>query len=278
MKKFSTAAFFFLMSTSLYADPPAIQKISPRVRLVALPPAASSTLLSHNLPNQRPPVVFLSSLAIKQAPRIAAFELSHDLGSVHQSIFATGELNQISKFDVIRNWQKIIDPVSGQLLGLAGLRIGKVELVQEATLHNPTHTFLVTHSTAELSVGDVLLPALQQDWPHVVLDRPSYTGDEIHGRVATLMREGLWAGSMDVVALNVGSQQGIKIGMSLSVMKQAKIDDSSATETSHPPVMQNMATLFVFDVSELAAFALVMQASDVISTGDKVVTIQAYSK
>ncbi len=92
------------------------------------------------------------------------------------------------------------------------------------------------------------------------------------------MREGLWAGSMDVVAINLGSQQGIRRGTTLSVLKQAKIDSSSVTETSPPTVMQNMATLFVFDVSELAAFALVMQASDIIALGDRVVTVQAYGK
>ncbi len=278
MKKFSTAVFFFLMSSAACAAPPAIEKRSPQVRLIALPPATSSSFISHSLPKQRPPVVFLSSLAIKQAPRIAGFELSQSLGGLHQTVYAQGELNKISTFDVVRNWQKIMDPVSGQLLGVAGLRIGKVELVQAATLHNPTHTFLVTHACAELSVGDVLLPPLQQDWPHDVFDGQTYKGNAIHGRVATLMREGLWAGTMDVVAINLGSQQGIRRGTTLSVLKQAKIDSSSATETSPPTVMQNMATLFVFDVSELAAFALVMQASDIIALGDRVVTVQAYGK
>lgn len=278
MKKFSTAVFFFLMSSALYAAPPTIEKRSPKVRLVALPPKASNSFISQSLPKQRPPFIFLSSLAIKQAPRIAAFELSLRLGGLHQIIYAEGELNQVSKFDVVRNWQKIIDPVSGQLLGHAGLHIGKVELVQAATLLNPSHTFLVTHASAELSVGDVLLPPLQNDWPHDVFDGQTSKGDAVNGRVATLMREGLWAGTMDVVAVNLGSQHGMRVGTTLSVLKQARIDGSSATEASPPTVMQNMATLFVFDVSELAAFALVTQARDVITLGDRVVSVQAYGK
>jgi hypothetical protein len=42
--------------------------------------------------------------------------------------------------------------------------------------------------------------------------------------------------------------------------------------------MQTIATLFVFDVNELAAFAVVMQASDAISVGDSVVSIRIPSK
>lgn len=212
---------------------------------------------------------------MQQVPRITAFQSGRNLGGEHQSVFAKGELQQQTKFDVIRYWQKIIDPSNGRLLGHAGLRIGKVELVQEATSNFPNHVFTVTQASAELAAEDLLLSPLQDDWSHTVLPTPSYAGKPINGRVVTLMREGLWAGAMDVLAINLGSEQGIQIGTTLSVLKQARIDGSSPTDIAAPTVMQNIATLFVFDVSKLASFAMVLQANEGISLGDGVVTVQA---
>ena len=92
------------------------------------------------------------------------------------------------------------------------------------------------------------------------------------------MHEGIWAGTLDVVAINLGSQQGMRPGATLSVLKQAKMNHPSALTIPSQPVMQTIATLFVFDVNELAAFAVVTQANDVISVGDSVVSIRTPSK
>jgi hypothetical protein len=200
------------------------------------------------------------------------------LGGVNQSVFAVGTLHQESTFDVVRNWQKIIDPINGKLLGIVGKRIGKVELVLAADSNNAFHEFLVSHAWSELSVGDLLLPAARDERSNPVYDNHTTQTQTAPGRVATLMREGIWAGTLDVVAINLGTQQGMHAGATLSVLKQAKMNHPSALAIPSQSVMQTIATLFVFDVNELAAFAVVMQASDVISVGDSVVSIRSPRK
>jgi hypothetical protein len=197
---------------------------------------------------------------------------------VHQSVFVAGKLHQQSTFDVVRNWQKIIDPISGQLLGIVGKRIGKVELVLAADSKNAFHEFIVTQAWSELSAGDLLLPTANNERSNPVFDNHTTQVQAASGRVATLMREGIWAGTLDVVAINLGSQQGMHPGATLSVLKQAKMNHPSALTIPSQPVMQTIATLFVFDVNELAAFAVVTQANDVISVGDSVVSIRTPSK
>jgi hypothetical protein len=303
MKKFSTAVLFFLMSSALGANlsaktktapvksslpnsVPAVLaspttttlKLSPRVRIETQAPVASPTFITQSFFSLRSQLLFLNAIDVILAPSISTIQAGQVLGGVHQSVFAVGTLRQQTSFDVVRNWQKIIDPTNGQLLGIVGKRIGKVELVLAANSNNALHEFIVTQAWSELSAGDLLLPAARDERSNPVFDKQATPVQAASGRVTTLMREGIWAGTLDVVAINLGTQQGIQAGATLSVLKQAKMNHPSALTIPSQSVMQTIATLFVFDVNELAAFAVVMQASDVISVGDSVVSIRTPSK
>jgi hypothetical protein len=303
MKKFSTAVFFFLMNSALSANlnlktktapvksslphsVPAVLaspttttlKLSPRARIETQPPLASPTFITQSFFSLRSQLLFLNAIDVILAPSISTIQAGQVLGGVHQSVFAVGTLHQQTSFDVVRNWQKIIDPTNGQLLGIVGKRIGKVELVLAANSNNALHEFIVTQAWSELSAGDLLLPAARDERSNPVFDNQATPVQAASGRVTTLMREGIWAGTLDVVAINLGTQQGMHAGATLSVLKQAKMNHPSALTIPSPSVMQTIATLFVFDVNELAAFAVVMQASDVISVGDSVVSIRTPSK
>jgi hypothetical protein len=303
MKKFSTAVFFFLMSSALGANlstknktvtvtsstpssVPAVLaspttttlKLSPRARIETQTPVASPTFITQSFFSLRSQLLFLNAIDVILAPSISTIQAGQVLGGVHQSVFAVGTLHQQTLFDVVRNWQKIIDPTNGQLLGIVGKRIGKVELVLAANSNNALHEFIVTQAWSELSAGDLLLPAAKDERSNPVFDNQPTPVQAASGRITTLMREGIWAGTLDVVAINLGTQQGMHAGATLSVLKQAKMNHPSALTISSQSVMQTIATLFVFDVNELAAFAVVMQASDVISVGDSVVSIRTPSK
>ncbi len=303
MKKFSTAVFFFLMSSALGANlstknktvpvtsstpssVPAVLaspatttlKLSPRARIETQAPVASPTFITQSFSSLRSQLLFLNAIDVILAPSISTIQAGQVLGGVHQSVFAVGTLHQQTSFDVVRSWQKIIDPTNGQLLGIVGKRIGKVELVLAADSNNALHEFIVTQAWSELSTGDLLLPAARDERSNPVFDKQATQGQAASGRITTLMREGIWAGTLDVVAINLGTQQGMHAGATLSVLKQAKMNHTSALTISSQSVMQTIATLFVFDVNELAAFAVVMQASDVISVGDSVVSIRTPSK
>jgi hypothetical protein len=302
MKKFSTAVFFFLMNSALganlilktkaapvtsstpssiptvVASPTTTLKLSPRARIETQAPVTSTTFIPQSFFSLRSQLLFLSPIDVILAPSISAIQAGLALGGVHQSVFVAGKLHQQSTFDVVRNWQKIIDPISGQLLGIVGKRIGKVELVLAADSKNAFHEFIVTQAWSELSAGDLLLPTANNERSNPVFDNHTTQVQAASGRVATLMREGIWVGTLDVVAINLGSQQGMHPGATLSVLKQAKMNHPSALTIPSQPVMQTIATLFVFDVNELAAFAVVTQANDVISVGDSVVSIRTPSK
>jgi hypothetical protein len=303
MKKFSTAVFFFLMSSALGTNlstknktvpvtsstpssVPAVLaspttttlKLSPRARIETQTPVASPTFITQSFFSLRSQLLFLNAIDVILAPSISTIQAGQVLGGVHQSVFAVGTLHQQTSFDVVRNWQKIIDPTNGQLLGIVGKRIGKVELVLAANSNNALHEFIVTQAWSELSAGDLLLPAAKDERSNPVFDNQPTPVQAASGRITTLMREGIWAGTLDVVAINLGTQQGMHAGATLSVLKQAKMNHPSALTISSQSVMQTIATLFVFDVNELAAFAVVMQASDVISVGDSVVSIRTPSK
>ena len=302
MKKFSTAVFFFLMSSALganlstknktvtvtsstpssvpavLASPTTTLKLSPRARIETQVPVASPTFITQSFFSLRSQLLFLNAIDVILAPSISTIQAGQVLGGVHQSVFAVGTLHQQTSFDVVRNWQKIIDPTNGQLLGIVGKRIGKVELVLAANSNNALHEFIVTQAWSDLSAGDLLLPAARDERSNPVFDKQATPVQAASGRITTLMREGIWAGTLDVVAINLGTQQGMHAGATLSVLKQAKMNHPSALTISSQSVMQTIATLFVFDVNELAAFAVVMQASDVISVGDSVVSIRTPSK
>lgn len=294
MKKFSTAAFLLTMSSalsagslcefhqqqgklSLYPATPVTKRLSPCARIETVTPASPSDTQT-NLLSQAPAVLWLSSLQLQAAPKISAFQEGRSMGSISESVFVQGNLRNLTQFEVIRPGQAIVDPANNQFLGNVGQHVGTLQLKQQASSTNALHEFQITDARAELYAGDLLLPLSKSDIHAFKQNLVPHKGGAVSGQIASVIREGLWASPFDVVAINRGRLHGIDPGTTLSVTKQARIDALAVSPSVTQTVMRSIATLFVFDVTDQAALAYVMQARDGIRAGDAVGPVRTIDK
>jgi hypothetical protein len=252
------------------------EKLSPRIRAAPMQAQAVPVIPAHLLELVRT-MPILNNIQMTMAAKILAFSDGRNMGMKNDAVYVTGPLEGQQHFHVVRPNLHIKDPETGVILAYAGKRVGVVRLVSAATDAQQAHHFTVTDSNAELLAGDLLLPAMPtkdlSDFP------PLHASAAISGRIASIFRDGLWAGPYDLVAINRGHLHGLSAGGTLSVVKQAKIKaDNSRTQNNLTAPMQTIATLLVTDVTDQVAFAMVMRAIDGINIGDLVVSSEGAAK
>ena len=244
--------------------------LSPRIRSEQLA-RAPLALLAPTLQSLLAQAPLLLDSLLPTTPRITGIVDEHAMAGRYDTVFVTGELGSQTVFSVVRKPEPVTDPASRRILAYSAARTGTLTLLQAATRTNEPHRFTVTSSSAELRAGDVLIPfepataVLSVPHPSVALD----------GHIAAVLRGSRWANQYDLVAINRGRQDGLDTGSVLSVMKRVRIGahDSGKNTVELAPITlatQKIGTLLVFKVSDQAALALIMGASDGIAIGDMV--------
>ena len=252
------------------------KKLSPHIRAESLS-AQAVPVIPPQLLTLIKKVPILSNIQMATAAKILAFADGHTMGVKNDTVFVIGTLEGQQNFQVVRPELGIKDPETGMILAHAGKVVGSVKLIRAASEAQQAHLFMVTDSTAELLAGDLLLPVApalaMSDFP------PLHASAAISGHIASIFRDGLWAGTYDLVAINRGSQHGLDVGSTLSVMKQARIvADNTPNQNKLTLPMQTVATLLVIDVTERVAFALVMRSTDGINIGDLIASAGGSTK
>lgn len=246
------------------------QHLLPRIRSEALAKAPLA-LLAPSLQTLLAQAPILWDRLLPAAPKIIAIADEHAMAGRYDTVFVTGELGSQTVFTVLHAAVPVADPESRRILAYSAQRKGTLTLLHAATRAGESHRFTVSDTKAELRAGDVLVPfeaaTSMQTTPH-----PSGALD---GHIAAVLRGSRWANQYDLVAINRGRQNGLDSGSVLSVMKRVRIGahDSGKNTVDLAPLelaTQQIGTLLVFQVSEQAALALVMGASDGIAIGDLV--------
>lgn len=252
------------------------KKLSPHIRAESLSNQAVPVIPPHLLALARK-LPILSNIQMTTSAKILAFADGRAMGVKNDTVFVMGALEGQQNFQVVRPELGIKDPETGVILAHAGKLVGSVKLIRAASEPQQAHLFTVTDSTAELLAGDLLLPIApalaMSDFP------PLHASAAISGHIASIFRDGLWAGPYDLVAINRGTQHGLDAGSTLSVMKQARIvADNTRNQNKLTLPMQIIATLLVIDVTERVAFALVMRSTDGINIGDLIASSEGSTK
>ena len=197
-------------------------------------------------------------------PVVAGLPEERSMAGAGDIIIVRGDPGSTLQFDVLRPAIPISDPDTGEVLGVASLRVGQVRLLSKG---EQAHRFLVTASSRELRLGDRLAPVTKSILP-AVLPHPSTA---LPGKLAAILHEGRWAALHDIVAINRGARDGLDAGSVLRVVRQVKILANDSQQSNQAlEERQAIAFLLVFEVTERVSLALVMRSMDAITTGDNV--------
>lgn len=249
-------------------DGAAEQRLAPAARSTPLPQSQPIPSLAPRLLESAARFSLSNAKAIADAPRIIGFADGRRMGSTGDTAFASGPLPAGADFDIVRVTGPARDPVSGELLALSLMRVGKARPVQQDTTGLPR--IQVQQATAEMTAGDLLLrPAAMTDAPAALQALPA-----CDGKIAAVQSDGNRASAGDVVMLNRGLHAGLKRGSLVGVVKQVRIGAHDSSRHV-PPVTRPVAVLLVFDAIDQAALALVLRSSDAIGIGDAIAPLPA---
>ncbi len=242
-----------------------MQHLGPTIRSTEIA-RSPLPLLSEKLQNLFARTPLISADALPNAPTVREIESGRVMAGKGDSVFVQGDVGTNKLFDVFRVEHSIVDPDTKRPLGVAGLNIGRVRLIQAS---GAMIKFEITRSDKEVSTGDKLVPVSDSDlaplFPH--------PGKIVDGKLAAILHDGRWARMHDIVVINRGSVHGLDPGSVVKVVRHVRIrPNASPLSNALNDNKQAIGTLLVFKVQERISLAMIMQARDAITIGDSIIS------
>jgi hypothetical protein len=157
---------------------------------------------------------------------------------------------------VYRKGINYVDPETGELLGISAQDIGAGKL---RASEGEIHTFSATRTAEEIRIGDRVLPPEDREIQTVFY--PSAPPAGIHGVIIAVEGGVDSIGHLDVVAINRGERDGVKIGNTLAIYKTGEVVQDRIAEDVVTLPAERAGLLMVFRTFEKMSFGLVMHAS-----------------
>ena len=254
-------------------------RLSPRTRPENLA-SQPVPLISRQLQSLIAQSPLLATDNFNDAPVISEVPEQRAMAAEGDIVFARGKLGTSTWFDVVRVAQALRDPDSGESLGMAGTRIGRIKIKREPLTETTTqvHQFTVSASRSELQPGDKLIPVTDTRLPALSPHASSVRS----GKLAAILHEGRWATLHDLVAINLGTRDGLDPGSVVRAVRHVRIGhhENASPRQSDDEQMhtRTLALLLVFDVAERVSLAAVMRATEAITVGDSILPAEPLSR
>jgi hypothetical protein len=275
-------------------DPPTdTVRVTPRVRYEAMSDSAIPTLQAHLIEPFLTEPLIVGEGELDIAPRLVATQDTRVLITRGDRAYARGRTGtplvdadprRTAEFRVFRNAVALRDPVTRQVLGYEAKYLGKAALVRgesvqpvrtakgEAEQAVVPATIDIVAAREEMRVGDRLLPEPPRQLTSYVPRAPTQA---VEGSIVSVYGDAVKiAGQNQVVVINKGKADGIDTGHVLAILKDgARVDDRSVTaERANLKLPdERNGLLMVFRPFDRLSYALVLEITDAVKIGDRVV-------
>ena len=267
-------------------------RLSPRTRSETLPSSALPTLKSHLIEPFLAAPMIVDENGLKQAPRIVAAQEDRVLLTRGDRAYARGQGDAVlmddpaqkqKAFRVFRNATPLKDPITGEVLGYEAQYVGKALLVRGESTElsigkngNPRADIIpatidIIAAKEEMRVGDRMLPEPAQQFMNYVPHAPS---NKVDARIVSVYGSAVVnAAQNQVVVVNQGIQDGLENGHVLAILKDGPrlIDKTDATRTEIKLPDERNGLLMVFRTFDKLSYALVLEITDGVKVGDRLV-------
>ena len=277
-----------LEGSSEQTDPPTV-KVVPRTRYEMLSDSALPALRSNIIEAFLAEPTIVDEAGLGSAPRIVSAQDNRVLITRGDRVYARGpdgrplldDQGKEQLFRVFRSATPLKDPGTGEILGYEAQYAGKAVLVRgesTAEAENGSRGSVVVPATIdivgakeEMRIGDRLLPEPQRQLQTYTPHAPN---DKVEGRIVSVYGNAVVnAGQNQVVAINKGTQDGMEPGIVLAILKDgARILDRSGDKPTQLKLPdERNGLLMVFRVFERVSYALILEITDGVRTGDRLV-------
>ena len=271
-------------------------KVSPRTRFESLADASIPTLAANTIEPFLAEPMIVDAAAFAVAPRIVATQEGRVLLSRGDRAYARGEYasgtagkllsdakGQPLDYRVFRNAKPLKDPTTGVILGYEAQFVGKAELVRgestqqvlnkdgKTTTEIVPATIDIVVAKEEMRIGDRLVPEPERTSQSYV---PRAPGTAITGQIVSVYGSAVrFAAENQVVVVNRGIKDGLEVGHVMAILKDGErlIDRTDNARTQIKLPNERNGLLMVFRTYENLSYALVLQITDGVKVGDRIV-------
>ena len=268
-------------------------RVSPRIRYESLANAALPTLQAHLIEPFLAEPIIVDELTLERSPRIVATQDGRVLLTRGDRAYARGatgnpltekDPNRSEEFRIFRNAKPLRDPVTKSVLGYEAQFLGKASLMRSESLRDVQTSTGAVQSTvvpatidiiaakAEMRVGDRLVPEPPRQLLSYVPRAPERP---VEGSIVSMYGDAVSnVGQNQVVVINRGTADGIESGHVLAILKSGAVLVDKSQPGERTPIKlpdERNGLLMVFRPFEKLSYALVLEITDGVQVGDKVV-------
>lgn len=213
----------------------------------------------------RPQII--SKEELENSPHIVGARDNRLIYGVGDNVYIRGSDGFVEgeKFNIYRTGEEFVDPSSGEVLGYQAIHLGDGELVKEGE----PGTLGLRHTEREILRGDRILP-LTAESDSAFYPRPP--NSNVGGEVIYLFDAISQVGTYQIVAMNIGTQDGIEKGNIVSIAQAGReVRDPFAKEGQDETVQlphEDSGIAMVFRIFDRVSYAFIMDANRPIRIGD----------
>lgn len=242
-----------------------VVKLNPQTRVIEGDDAISTIPLSAiNSFLSRSRIVEVGEL--EQAPYVVAGEDRRLIVGAGDNLYARGTFeDQLATYGIYRKGDLYRDPATKEILGVQALDIGTAKL---RGIEGEIATMAVVRTTEEVRIGDRFLA--QEERPIDSYFQPSSPEQEVNGVILAVEGGVSQVGKLDVVVINRGRREAMKIGDVLAVYKRGgELRDRVKGDTVVLPD-ERAGLLMIFRTFEKVSLGLVLEAERPLAVKDLV--------
>lgn len=279
------------LRTSRTNEPETV-RVSPRTRSDSLADSALPTLKPHLIEPFLVEPLVVDAQVLQRAPRVIATAEERVLMASGDRVYVRGdaaspllaEANEPRYYRVFRDAIALKDPVTGEVLGYEAQYLGKAELVRGESFESIPNgkggyteeyvpaTVDLSATKEEIKAGDRLLTAPARVFTSYTPRSPAM---DVDARVVSIYGSSAvaYAAQNQVVAINMGTQDGIEPGYVLNVMtKGERIKDSTDAAKAMVKLPSEVnGTAMVFRTFDRVSYALLLEIRNGVRVGDRLV-------
>ncbi|GAB1265395.1 LysM peptidoglycan-binding domain-containing protein [Aurantivibrio infirmus] len=230
-------------------------KLSPNMRVTPLSeaiPTIPLDAINTYLSNSR----IVDSGELEAAPHVVASGENRLIAGKGDTVYVRGSFDpDIPVYGVYRKGEVFVDPDTGERLGVQATDIAAVKI---RDVENQIATTETTRANQEIRVGDRLL--IEEVRKIDTNFFPSPPNDDIEGTILAVEGGVNNVGNMDVVVINRGEREGVKVGNVFAIYHSGQVIRDRVLNDNVVLPEERAGLLMVFRTFEKLSYALVLEA------------------
>lgn len=243
-----------------------VERRQPAIRAGALERDAIPTISSTEIEAFLNRTLVVDEAGLASHPRIVGTQEGRVYLGRGEIAYARGIADKsVPEWHIYRSARPLLDPDTRKPIAWEAIFLGTARLER---IGDPS-TLRVVATNEEVGPGDRLVPA-ERAMPITYAPRPPDA--KVQGRIVSVYRGVTQVGRNSVVAVNVGSRDGLELGHVLGISHFGRVVTDREAPKPEKIVLPDepVGHLLVFRVFDKIAYGLVMDASRPISVGDAV--------